>query len=222
MTARSPRRHVLPPAAGSPRTTTRSRSPASTSSACKAMPAGLRLISAVIFVTVVGAGAAAADCAVSNPATPVVTIEAPPVVYDTSMKRAAIKKREIAVNRRQRSEADIVLGTTETSIQPGATVQIETKPDGNGGFCATVVTLKTVIAWKVVVHVASELKPGSCMYNVVLTHEQGHVDIASGLMPMAKDLIMRAMVSLALRSATGKTPQDAYQALRQAGATTLN
>ena len=186
------------------------------------MPAGLRLILAVLVAAMVSSGSAVGDCTVPTPVTPVVTIAAPPVVYDTSMNRAAIKQREQQVNRRGHSEADIVLGTTETEIQPAATVKIEAKSDGKGGFCATVVALKTVIAWKLVVHVASELKAGSCMYNVVMTHEQGHVDIAQGLMGMATDLITRAMSSIARKSATAATPEDAYKKLQRAGATALN
>ena len=87
-------------------------------------PAGFRLILAVVFLTAIGGRAAVADCAVLAPAKPVITINAPPVVYDTSMNRAAIKQREMQVNHRGHSEADIVLGTTETEIQPKAQVQI--------------------------------------------------------------------------------------------------
>ncbi|MES1152561.1 MAG: hypothetical protein ABUL54_11730, partial [Dongia sp.] len=166
--------------------------------------------------------ARAEDCAVSSPAKPVVTLDVPPVVYDTSLNRAAIKKHEIAINRRPHSEVDIILGTTETEIQPSATLQIQAQPDGTGGFCATVASAKTVISWKMVVHVASELKPGSCMYNVVMTHEQGHVDIARGLMGMAKQLIGGALASVARKSATAATPQEASKKLEQAGSAAFN
>jgi hypothetical protein len=173
------------------------------------------------LLLVLGVATASADCSATLPAKPLVTFNAPPVVYDTSLNRAAIKKHEMVVNGGGHSEADIVLGTTETGIQPSANVQIEAKPDDKGGFCATVVSLKTVIDWKIVVHIASELKPGSCMYNVVLTHENGHVDIANGLMGMAKDLVTSAMVGMAGKTAVAKTPQDAYKILQQAGAAAL-
>lgn len=185
------------------------------------MPPGLRLILGVLCAATAWSAVARAECSVSNPATPVVTMDAPPVVYDTSLNRTAIKKREQQVNRHRRSEADIVLGTTETDIQPSARVEIQALADGKGGYCATVASLKTVIAWNVVVHVASELKAGSCMYNVVMTHEQGHVDIAHGLMGMAKDLITRAMTTIARKSATGATPEAAYKSLQTAGAAAL-
>jgi hypothetical protein len=115
-----------------------------------------------------------------------------------------------------------VLGTTETEIQPNAQVKIQAMQDADGSFCATVVSLKTVISWKVIVHVASELKPGSCMYDVVLTHENGHVEIARGLMGMAKDLITRATISVANKGAVAKTPEAAYRALQSIGTAALN
>jgi hypothetical protein len=185
-------------------------------------PAGLRLILAVVFLTAIGGPAAIADCSPAAPAKPVITINAPPVVYDTSMNRAAIKQREMQVNRRRHSEADIVLGTTETEILPQAQVQIAARPLGDGTFCATIVSLKTVIDWKLVVHVASELEPGSCMYNVVMTHEQGHVDIANGLKGRALDLIGGALAAIAREGAAAKTPDAAYQMLQRAGAAALN
>ncbi|HVY99381.1 MAG TPA: hypothetical protein VHA35_07770 [Dongiaceae bacterium] len=186
------------------------------------MPAGLRLILAVLLAATIRAGTAAAACTVPDPVKVLVTIDAPPVVYDHTLPRAAIKQREIAFNRRSHSEADVVLGTTETRIQPQARLQIEARPDGAGRFCATVASLSVVIDWKAVVHVASELEGGSCMYNVVMTHEQGHVDIARSLMGKAKDLIGRALSAVARKGATAATPETAYQALQQAGAKALD
>jgi hypothetical protein len=184
------------------------------------MRAGLLLILAVLSVVMFSAGAVIADCAVATPVVPGVTLNVPPVIYDTSMKRAVIKKGDTAV--KSRSEVDIILGTTQTKIEPGVTMEIQVKNNGSSSFCATVASVKAVIAWNVVVHVASELKPGSCMYNVVMTHEQGHVDIARGMMGMAKDLIGRALASVARKTATGATQEAAYKQLQQAGREALN
>jgi len=183
------------------------------------MRAGCLPILAALSVVIFNAGHAAADCVAATPAAPVVTINAPPVVYDTSLKRAVIKKTDTAV--KNRSEVDIILGTTQTLIEPGVNMEMQVNDNGSGNFCATVASAKAVIDWKVVVHVASELKPGSCMYNVVMTHEQGHVDIAHGMMGMAKDLISRALVSVARKSATGATQEDAYKKLQSAARTAV-
>jgi hypothetical protein len=186
------------------------------------MPSVARLIVAVLFATVIGAGAASADCAVSDPVKPAVTIDEPPVVYDHSLSRAAVKQREELVNHVHHAANEVVLGTTETEIQPNAQVKIQAVQNADGRFCATVASLKTVISWKMVVHVAAEIKAGSCMYGVVLAHENGHVDIARGLMGMAKDLITRAMTSVANKGALAETPDAAYKALQSIGTTALN
>jgi hypothetical protein len=185
------------------------------------MLVGIRPIVAVLLAAI-GAGTAAADCTVPNPAKPVVTIDESPVVYDRSLSRAAVKQREEQVNHLHHTANEVVLGTTETEIQPNAQVKIQAMPDADGQFCATVASLKTVISWKVIVHVASDLKPDSCMYDVVLTHENGHVEIGRGLMGMAKDLITRAMTSVANKGAVAKTPEAAYQALQSIGTAALN
>ena len=144
-----------------------------------------------------------------------VRIDAPAPVFDHSLSRRQIKQREHAVND---SGADdtVVLGTTESDIEPNADFQANAKPDGQGGFCATAATMNVVIVWKVTVHIAAELAPGSCMYGVVLTHEQGHVDINRRFMDRAKRLLQSAMSAVASQSFAGTTPERSYDALKSA------
>jgi hypothetical protein len=150
-----------------------------------------------------------------------VTIDAPEPVYDDTLTRDQIKQREREIKGNSGTDADIVLGTTESDIEPKANFQASAAPDGNGRFCAYVSALGIVIDWKTTVHVAAELKPGSCMYNVVLTHEQGHVEIGKQAMGLAKDLIRRAMAGVARRGFSGATPEQGYKALQSAATAAL-
>jgi len=140
-------------------------------------------------------GPAAADC--KPPEQPVIkiTMNAPPVAQDQKWSRAGILKYMRSRGQTIRQGYDSVLGITESDIQPSARLQYLGVRDRNGTYCVFLQSATVVIDWKVTVHIASEYKPGSCMYKAIDEHEQGHVAIVNASKDEAQAMIRKVLES---------------------------
>jgi hypothetical protein len=151
-----------------------------------------------------------------------VKLAVPPVGYDQKMSRREITERERQVNNVDREPGSVVLGVTDSEIQPEVNMNVASKPDGAGAYCAAIVTMQIVVNWRTAVHLASELKPGSCMYDVVLKHENGHVEIDRKFHATGAHLIEDALRAMAAKVVVAATVEAGYAQLKQAASAALS
>ena len=154
------------------------------------------LVLALAIASVLLVQSASADC--PSPEKPKITVSmnAAPVVQDQKWSRAEIKDYMRKRGQSIRPGYDSVLGITESDIEPKARLQFTGTPDRTGTYCVVVQSVTVVIDWKVTVHIASEYKPGSCMYKVIDEHEQGHVEIANKSKGAVQEAIRKALESI--------------------------
>jgi hypothetical protein len=184
----------------------------------------LRSSALVVLVAVLlqcGMAHAEPSCAIPDVSKVDVTIEAPPPTYDRTRSRAEIVA-EVRGNPPAVGDELSTLGVTGSDIEPNASIDYLSEPDGEGGWCVHLTTIYVPITWKIAVHVVSDLQPDSCMYKAVLDHEQGHVEIARRMMPRAKEIIEQAMVSVARLTVIDKTTEIGARKLQRAALDALN
>lgn len=122
--------------------------------------------------------AAASPCAPSRtPITLDFTTKAPPPIYNNRLTVAGIRNLFATRGQPLGDRHQKALGVTyvETLLSMQAATRI--KPQGRG-FCVYLDRIDADFGWdRMEVYVASEYKPGSCEYRMVLDHENQHVGI---------------------------------------------
>lgn len=169
-----------------------------------------------IVIVVAGPARAASTC--KPVGTPEIAIqsEKPRISYDQALSRDAI----LAFARRNDPSAgrgyDGLLGITDTDLKRSARYEVAIVQNPTGDYCFSFHSIDVTLTWTIVVHVASQLKPGSCMYRVVSTHEQGHVDIDLAAMGYGQRLMEAALASLKGKAIAAATPEAGTAILKQA------
>src|SRR5262245_57570311 len=113
---------------------------------------------------------AAADC--GQPANPEISVkvEESPVREDRSLSLADLSRIPSASRRTGMEAYDRTLGLTEADIGAKADIDLVTQPDGDGNYCTRARKAQITLEWKTVVRIASQIKPGSCIDQVVSGH----------------------------------------------------
>jgi len=181
-----------------------------------------RLLGAIFacWATVWSLSAAAATCAPSADPKIAVTTTETPLREDRSRAIADLTKRMAG----QGPEGP-ALGLTYSRFGTEIAYAIRAVP-GPQGYCVTFDRIDAAITLELVVYLAAELKPGSCIDPEAGRHEQKHVALERKLLPVAKARVAAALAKAARRSATGATIAAAgdklQRAVQQAVDKTLN
>jgi hypothetical protein len=165
---------------------------------------------------------AAAEC--DAPVSPQISVkvEAPPAREDRGLSLTELSKIPSASRRAGMEAYDQTLGLTEAEIGAKADINLVTVPDGNGVFCTSARSALIVLEWNTVVHIASQIPPGSCIDEVVSTHEQKHVAIDKQLIPIARQVIEIALTSVIRRSVAGHSVDESQRNLQEKARAMVN
>jgi hypothetical protein len=175
-----------------------------------------------LLLTAVCVPQAAAECGdIVHPKVSV-KIDERAVREDRSLSLTALSKIPSASRRAGMEAYDRTLGLTEADIGAKADLDLVTVEDGHGGYCTHARSAQIVLEWKTVVRIASQIPPGSCIDKVVSTHEQTHVAIDRKLIPIARQVIEIALVSVIRRSIAGKTVAESQSNLQDQARKTVN
>jgi hypothetical protein len=90
---------------------------------------------------------------------------------------------------------DHALGVTDTNIGTLAHVAPQGRQMPDGRWCVKLTHVDIAVTFGIEVHLAQELRRGSCPYRAVLEHEQKHVAVAQGLRQSLRDQIEVAVVN---------------------------
>ena len=169
----------------------------------------------LLLGTLLASPVLAADCA-DMPADPAIStrVDAGPVQYDRSLSVAALSGIPSESRRGGVAAYDRTLGLTEATFGVNHKVKTLTVPDGSGGFCTTAQSAEIVLKWKTTVHIASQIKPGTCMDQEVGTHEAKHVAIDRALMPIARRAVELAVTSVIRHGVAGATVAESQRNLQ--------
>jgi hypothetical protein len=177
----------------------------------------------VLGLLILTTSAAEAAISCEPAAAPVFSVktEAPKVSSDQAMSRDRIlafaRQRDPTAGK----DYDGILGITDTEIDRNIRFEFRIAQSPGGVTCVSVTSIAVTVLWKSAVHVASELKPGSCMYGVVETHEQGHVEINRQGMGYGQGLIERALRTIKVQAVAAATPDEGVQRLKRSVSATL-
>ena len=165
---------------------------------------------------------AAAEC--GQPAHPEISVkvEEGPVREDRSLSLTDLSRIPSASRRTGMEAYDRTLGLTEADIGAKADIDLVTVEDGHGGYCTRARKALIILEWNTVVHIAAQIPEGSCIDNVVSGHEQKHVAIDRGLIPIARQAIEIALTSVIRHSIYGKTVADSQANLQEQARATVN
>ncbi|MCC9620821.1 hypothetical protein LPB41_03870 [Thalassospira sp. MA62] len=108
----------------------------------------------------------------------------------------------------------LVTGLTEYEVNASFDMRLEPRDVGGGRYCLDPVRVSPKVdVVKHLVYIASELRPGSCEYNVVYAHEGEHVQINRG---MEADLrvALDDMIADIRRTTERLSPMPASEAAR--------
>jgi hypothetical protein len=169
-------------------------------------------------------GTAEAEAKCKSVARPAASAQTEPLQVSTD--QAMSRDQILAFMRRRDPSAgngyDGVLGITDTDTEWSIEYAFMSEERSTGGYCVWMTSVKVHLHWKSAVHVASELKPGSCMYGVVLTHEQGHVDIDRNAMGYSQALTEKTLAAVKGQSVVATAPDAGAQMLKRALETKLH
>lgn len=160
-------------------------------------------------------GAALADCAIPANQSLKVEIAPGPAGQDRTLTIAQLSRLS-SVSRRPGMEAyHYALGQTEADLKARTRIEILTTSNGQGGYCSAISTASVIIDWRTTVHIAAEVKPGSCIDRVVTRHEQRHVDLNRALMPDAQAGISAALATVAGRAVSNSSIESSRNVIQQ-------
>lgn len=144
----------------------------------------IKLSGAFLFLLAMFAGAGPALAASANPCAPSregvtldFTTKGPGPVYNNRLTVSGIRNLFATRGQPLGERHEKALGVTyvETMLSMQAATRI--KPQGRG-FCVYLDRVEADFGWeRMEVYVASEYKPGSCEYRMILDHENQHVGI---------------------------------------------
>ncbi len=151
------------------------------------------------------AGTAAADCSARAMPEIVVSAKEMPARWDQEQSHAELSMRSVGLGP--------TLGATETQHETDIAFAMLGVPMGKQ-VCVTFrkITLKLTLSSQV--HLASELKPGSCLYKAVARHEQQHVDLDRKMLPTARLRVEAAIAGVARQGALAPTGESASELLQ--------
>lgn len=177
---------------------------------------------ALVLAVLLAPVSAAAEC--DAPAMPKISVKVDeaPVREDRSLSLTELSRIPSASRRAGMEAYDRTLGLTEADIGAKADLDLVTVEDGKGGYCTHARSAQIVLEWKTVVRIASQILPGSCIDNVVSTHEQTHVAIDRQLIPIARQVIEIALTSVIRESIPGKTIEESQRNLQDRARKTVN
>ena len=158
---------------------------------------------------------ASADCSPPPDQKIIVKIVASDPMRDNTKSIAQLSQQAPPDKRPEMKGYDYALGMTETILDWTLAGQLLTGSDGRGHACSVFQAATVTILWRTVVHIASDLKPGSCVERMTLSHEAGHVDIARSMIPTARAEILKAMMTIARRAVVGGALLVSREALQQ-------
>ena len=105
-------------------------------------------------------------------------------------------------------------GLTESDVSVRTRYEMLVSPEAGGLFCVSFQSITVELQLAMRVHVASELKAGSCLYNAALQHEQGHVIVERKMLPRAKARVAVVLTGVAARTETAGDAGVAQRSLR--------
>jgi hypothetical protein len=106
------------------------------------------------------------------------------------------------------------LGLTQSRLETEIAYAMGAMPEG-GGYCLTLDRVDVKITLSITVFLARELKPGSCIHQEAVAHEQKHVDLERKLLPVVKARVEAALAGVARLTASGATIEAAGDKLQQ-------
>jgi hypothetical protein len=106
------------------------------------------------------------------------------------------------------------LGLTQSRLATKLSYAIRAVPMGDG-FCVTLDRVDVEITLGLVVYLATELKPGSCIDREAAKHEEKHVGLERQLLPVAEARVEAVLAGLAKRTATGASVDQAGNRLQR-------
>jgi hypothetical protein len=170
----------------------------------------LRLAGAALACWAIGASDAAEAASCPPPKDPkvVVTASETPIKEDRSRPITSLTKRMAG----QGPEGP-ALGLTYSRVGTEIAYAIRAV-QGPQGYCVSFERIDAKITLNLIVYLASELKPGSCIDGEAGRHEQKHVALERKLLPVAKDRVAKALAAVARRTATGATIEAAGDKLQ--------
>jgi hypothetical protein len=152
---------------------------------------------------------AAADCATKRDPKITVTVQEQPIAQDQAFSRHALSERVGGV-----APGWQAFGLTEASHETEIHYGFKVKETGKT-TCATLTSVTVTITLRLVVHLASELKRGSCAYQAVSEHEQQHVDLERKSLPLARTRVEKALTGIAKRGFTAASFDASTAGLEQ-------
>ena len=152
--------------------------------------------------------AQAASCAPPKNPKVVLTTKETPIREDRTRSIAELTKRMAG-----RGPEGPALGLTYSRLGTEISYAIRAVPGGKG-TCATFDRIDVEITLELIVYLAAELKPGSCIDGEAGRHEQKHVALERKLLPVAKERVAKALAGVAKRAETGATIEAAGNQLQ--------
>lgn len=156
------------------------------------------------------AAVAAAECAPPRDAEIAVTLQEAPLQIDRTSSYAELTRRVGGL-----PSGPSVFGITEGSRATDISYRFGILPM-DGQYCVTFDRIAVAIEVTMVVHLASELVPGTCADRVYAGHEQQHVDIDRELLPMLRDRVAAAATYAGRRSVVAATEEAGLKLLQEA------
>jgi hypothetical protein len=171
----------------------------------------IRIAGAVFACWAIGWGvtAEAASCAPAKNPKIVLTTKETPIREDRARSIADLTKRMAG-----QGPDGPALGLTYSRLGTEIAYAIRAVPGGKG-YCASFDRIDVAITLELVVYLAAELKPGSCIDGEAGRHEQKHVALERKLLPVAKERVAKALADIAKRAETGATVDAAGNKLQK-------
>jgi hypothetical protein len=151
------------------------------------------------------------ECAIPGAQLISIEIETSPVTIDQSLSREALTEKD----RENIPDGVWALGTTESNLSRRLGSSPATKPDGQGKFCTVIVSASFFATWDTTVRLASNLKPGSCMYDVIAKHEQKHVAVIQHYQAKLENRMRRAIQTAIANPIISPTTEQGIETARQ-------
>src|SRR5581483_11782615 len=104
-----------------------------------------------------------ADCSPPPDQKILVRIDAAEPVRDSTQSITQLSRQAPKDSRPEMKGYDYALGMTETVLDWTMTGQLLTGSDGRGHSCSVFQRATVAVVWHTVVHIASDLKPGTCV-----------------------------------------------------------
>ncbi|WP_395021550.1 hypothetical protein [Dongia sp.] len=145
-----------------------------------------------------------------TPAEPVIQVKllAPAAATNPSLSRAEITERSKQQSQGEWEEWRVSLGRTEIELSYDMDASAATAGDGHGGYCAAIAAVEVAVRLKTTKYIASELVPGTCMYDAVSQHEERHVQVIRRYQSQIEERLRRAISATARRPAQAPTPSE--------------